>query len=710
MKAPALKLTGYGNASFGKLTHTVPPVLDSIEKRLIFGSKDETTLFEECEAMTLAQVRLLDACVLQLHQVIPRGPPLAVSTMSPWFSAGRKKRGRKRRRPLLLLDVEQPPRDNAFEGRPESGDAWDSVGARDTAGIKSPSSWGFGARGEARIEEASKVDTSWNLKETKDCRVKLSADSRQDSRSPEEALVTARDVAVFADAEAAGVGNTQSSPSMPSNVPQWLHEDWPSKGAITGSKISAQSGLVPDVQDLYGDLHRLVRPLANLLLPSDAQQSRRRLKFWGAYHIFATKVVQRFLDCYRVSGWHSVREALPHSDQIRELCNLAERLVGYQFTREVLEERARASQSGSGIPDLFKKAYGNVVLAFLSHEMVAKVYLGMAASELQASFEEVLSQGVPPSLVTRESVGAKGLLVLLAQRCTDRVIGCDGDIASLFSERIMDLEQEVWSNNVSRGPLKSLRPLRNELTAASIVLQTQLELLQSLEQAVAGRSKYRGYTDQPQRLTAALVGWARIRQAAIPSLDGLANELRQECEAQHADMEDWRSKTGIIFTTVTVIFLPLSVVAGIFGMNTRDVRDMEQSQWVFWATAVPFTLFVMSVTAWWAELLPMKGGLFSRRENKYGRLGVGVLFGKDVDADWATSEPQDIMLISISTCNKDDSFEPFPEVSELGTAVWKHRFHQPHRLKIGRDSNITGRESSTLQHVSDLSSLAEVVT
>ncbi|EFX03055.1 Mg2+ transporter [Grosmannia clavigera kw1407] len=53
------------------------------------------------------------------------------------------------------------------------------------------------------------------------------------------------------------------------------------------------------------------------------------------------------------------------------------------------------------------------------------------------------------------------------------------------------------------------------------------------------------------------------------------------------------------FTIVTIIFLPLSAVAGIFGMNTNDVRNMELDQWAYWATAVPVTAVVIFLGLMW---------------------------------------------------------------------------------------------------------------
>ena len=53
------------------------------------------------------------------------------------------------------------------------------------------------------------------------------------------------------------------------------------------------------------------------------------------------------------------------------------------------------------------------------------------------------------------------------------------------------------------------------------------------------------------------------------------------------------------FTITTVIFLPLSAVSSIFGMNTNDIRDMDKSQWLYWATALPVTFSVIIIGLWW---------------------------------------------------------------------------------------------------------------
>jgi Mg2+ and Co2+ transporter CorA len=60
--------------------------------------------------------------------------------------------------------------------------------------------------------------------------------------------------------------------------------------------------------------------------------------------------------------------------------------------------------------------------------------------------------------------------------------------------------------------------------------------------------------------------------------------------------KDQQEKAALTFTTVTVLFLPLTLLASIFGMNTNDIRNMNLNQWVFWAIAAP--LCAVGLTLW----------------------------------------------------------------------------------------------------------------
>lgn len=76
------------------------------------------------------------------------------------------------------------------------------------------------------------------------------------------------------------------------------------------------------------------------------------------------------------------------------------------------------------------------------------------------------------------------------------------------------------------------------------------------------------------------------------------------------------------FTIVTVIFLPLSFVSSLLGMNTSDIRDMKQGQWLYWGAAIPLTgliiilclLFtgdIIDLAQWMRKLVPRRANVYS---------------------------------------------------------------------------------------------------
>lgn len=76
---------------------------------------------------------------------------------------------------------------------------------------------------------------------------------------------------------------------------------------------------------------------------------------------------------------------------------------------------------------------------------------------------------------------------------------------------------------------------------------------------------------------------------------------KQPQNIQKIDSNKDRQESAIYaFTIVTIVFLPISAVAGILGMNTNDVRNMETNQWVFWAVAIPLTVIVITLCLIWA--------------------------------------------------------------------------------------------------------------
>jgi hypothetical protein len=76
--------------------------------------------------------------------------------------------------------------------------------------------------------------------------------------------------------------------------------------------------------------------------------------------------------------------------------------------------------------------------------------------------------------------------------------------------------------------------------------------------------------------------------------------------------KDRQERAIIIFTIVTIVFLPLSFVSSVFGMNTHDIRDMPYGQWAYWAAGVPLTVVVVIGSLWWAGELGSIGRWIGR--------------------------------------------------------------------------------------------------
>jgi hypothetical protein len=85
----------------------------------------------------------------------------------------------------------------------------------------------------------------------------------------------------------------------------------------------------------------------------------------------------------------------------------------------------------------------------------------------------------------------------------------------------------------------------------------------------------------------ALAGEEYIEQ--IQRCSPLSDSTKQSAEINEED----HGKAILIFTVVTIIFLPLSFVTSYLGMNTSDIRDMENTQSLFWSIAIPLTAVVM---------------------------------------------------------------------------------------------------------------------
>ncbi|KAL7904353.1 hypothetical protein GGI35DRAFT_200406 [Trichoderma velutinum] len=82
-----------------------------------------------------------------------------------------------------------------------------------------------------------------------------------------------------------------------------------------------------------------------------------------------------------------------------------------------------------------------------------------------------------------------------------------------------------------------------------------------------------------------------------------AEDLEREITYKMEWTKDKQENAIYAFTLVTIIFLPLSAISSIFGMNTNDIRNMDFDQWLYWVVALPVTVIIIIAGLWWMDEL-----------------------------------------------------------------------------------------------------------
>ena len=172
-----------------------------------------------------------------------------------------------------------------------------------------------------------------------------------------------------------------------------------------------------------------------------------------------------------------------------------------------------------------------------------------------------------------------------------------------------------------------LLQVQEELNIIISIMEQQIELISSLQNILkperARRQSHATARPYKHTSTASLppADVSTYRQLSFSNhLINPSAQLLDNLEREYADLVDLRDNSNtlinrtiqlvnirledhgkaiLVFTIVTIIFLPLSFVSSFFGMNFSDIRDMERTQRLFWLVAgcltvgtVGFSLFL----------------------------------------------------------------------------------------------------------------------
>ncbi|KAG9197511.1 hypothetical protein G6514_001505 [Epicoccum nigrum] len=172
-------------------------------------------------------------------------------------------------------------------------------------------------------------------------------------------------------------------------------------------------------------------------------------------------------------------------------------------------------------------------------------------------------------------------------------------VSDMYREYLSTIQFQV-NHRPSKRLLRSINLLQEELAALQEVNYQQVKLVTNYI-SVLDDMTYK--SDIPSRR--AMFPYERLLLQSCQDFLGMtAQEYRyllarcgplSDSTKQSLEItEEDHGKAIMVFTIVTVIFLPLSFVTSFLGMNTTDIRDMGSSSSLFWSIAIPLTAITMA--------------------------------------------------------------------------------------------------------------------
>ncbi|KAF2271832.1 uncharacterized protein EI97DRAFT_244561 [Westerdykella ornata] len=181
-----------------------------------------------------------------------------------------------------------------------------------------------------------------------------------------------------------------------------------------------------------------------------------------------------------------------------------------------------------------------------------------------------------------------------------RPVSKNMSVLELYQEYLSTLQFQV-NHHPTKKLLRSTHLLQEELSALEQVNSWQIKLVHDYCRVLDDRT----YQSKSRYQSAVYAHVAPLLTSCLEYLTDIHDDygyLERRCgplseaikQSAEINAED-HGKAILVFTLVTTIFLPLSFVSSYLGMNTSDIRDMEDKQTLYWQIAIPLTVFTIVV-------------------------------------------------------------------------------------------------------------------
>ncbi|CAG8980228.1 hypothetical protein HYALB_00013306 [Hymenoscyphus albidus] len=208
--------------------------------------------------------------------------------------------------------------------------------------------------------------------------------------------------------------------------------------------------------------------------------------------------------------------------------------------------------------------------------------------------------------ILSEELNNKAHSFLLSQKvCLDDILKrAKEDLLAITrgdNENLFQRSQVVGPQHPRRRLIRSYLYLQEEILVLEKIMKRQNWNAREFQEVLASNS----YRVTHQRRFTLNVLESKVlyrlqeeKESSRTKLEQLNDEIDRLIRQTLTSLEikdDDHGKAILVFTIVTLVFLPLSFVSSFFGMNTVDIRNQSASQWIFWAVAVPVTAAVMTI-------------------------------------------------------------------------------------------------------------------
>jgi Mg2+ and Co2+ transporter CorA len=184
-------------------------------------------------------------------------------------------------------------------------------------------------------------------------------------------------------------------------------------------------------------------------------------------------------------------------------------------------------------------------------------------------------------------------------------------VSSSYWEYFTHLESLIKKDRLNRGHQAKIATVLEELDIIKEQLQEQHNIIIQLKRGPLierDHERYPAFSGMYNvKLLEKCIDSVSGTEASLSELQRKTQSLEAASVAYIQSNKEQQERAIYVFTIVTIIFLPISTVSSIFGMNVEDVRSMENGQWVFWAVAIPVTAIVIIGSLFGAGVIPFRG-------------------------------------------------------------------------------------------------------